>query len=153
MDKVIEIVITDEQEFLAIEKDRLRQAAKHVLDQHGVRAGSVSVAIVDDERIKQLKERYFDVSATTDVISFDLRDVPNDFGGGGVIDCEIVINAQTAVRTATDRGGDPTAELCLYAVHGLLHQLGYDDQDEEQYEKMHARENELLEQLGYGKVF
>ena len=54
---------------------------------------------------------------------------------------------------AQSRGGTPSAELFLYAMHGILHQAGYDDHDPEEYKKMHNRENELMTELGLGRVF
>ena len=112
---------------------------------------SVSLAIVDDGKISKLKEQYFGIAEVTDVISFDLRD--NIKGEPEFPDCEIVVNAQCAVREASRRDGDPQAELNLYVVHGLLHQLGYDDQTEQQAEIMHKKEDQLLEELGFGTVY
>ena len=151
----IEIEICDNQNALAIDRAQLIRTVKYVLQQMSVREAQISLAIVDDTTIRELKEKYFGVSEVTDVISFDLREKdrqkPNDLEE--IVDCDIVVNAQVAVRTARQQGTDPLAELNLYVVHGLLHHLGYDDQTDRNAEIMHKKEDQLLEELGFGKVF
>lgn len=151
----IEIEICDNQDALAIDRGQLVQTVKYVLQQMSVSKAQISLAIVDDATIRELKEKYFGVSEVTDVISFDLRDQNRQEPNGlqKTVDCDIVVNAQIAVRTARQQGGDPLAELNLYVVHGLLHQLGYDDQTDRHAEIMHKKEDQLLEELGFGKVF
>ena len=51
------------------------------------------------------------------------------------------------------RGHDAEAELALYVVHGLLHNIGYDDLTEADARKMHGMEDEILECFGYGTVY
>jgi len=38
-------------------------------------------------------------------------------------------------------------------VHGVLHLLGYDHQDEAQAQEMEAMEKRILETLGYGDPY
>src|SRR5690606_1916317 len=80
--------------------------------------------------------------------TFDLRD-----GEAGALDGEIVLCVDEAVRQARQRRHDARLELLLYAVHGLLHLLGYDDHDPKDAAKMHRREDELLRAAGLGDVY
>ncbi len=43
--------------------------------------------------------------------------------------------------------------MALYITHGLLHNLGFDDADPEQARRMHAAEDEILQDFGYGLVY
>ena len=144
----IKIEISNNQNTLEIDLQQLQQTVKHVLNNMNVTDALVSIAVVDDDAIKGLKEKYFVEPVVTDVISFDLSENDCD-----KLDCEVVVNAQLAQSVAGDRDNDPLAELNLYVVHGLLHQLGYDDQQEDQAKIMHEREDQLLEELGFGNVF
>lgn len=45
------------------------------------------------------------------------------------------------------------AELSLYVAHGTLHLAGYDDRTPREFARMHRREDELLDELGIGRVF
>lgn len=117
----------------------------------GVTSGRLGVTLIDDERMQQLHADYCDDPTTTDVLTFDLRDEPGDLDTP--IDGDLVICRDEAVRQAQAHGHDTRVELLLYAVHGLLHLLGEDDHDEDDYRRMHQREDDLLGQLGLGCVF
>jgi probable rRNA maturation factor len=43
---------------------------------------------------------------------------------------------------------DPEDEMALMVVHGLLHVLGWDHEDEAEAERMEARETQLLAAVG-----
>lgn len=154
MSKII-ITISDQfnqEENVEADHDALRRTVEHVLSAQQINDASISLAIVDDQAIKQLKEKYFGIAKVTDVISFDLSDDP-DQSPPSSMDCEVVVNINQAVRFAQKRQSDPQAELNLYVVHGLLHQLGFDDQTPQQAQVMHQREDQLLCDLGFGNVF
>jgi probable rRNA maturation factor len=114
----------------------------------GVAGGRLAVAVVNDEQMAEMHQRYCGESGTTDVLTFDLRD-----DKGQAVEGDLVICMDEARREAGERGHDTRLELLLYAVHGLMHLLGEDDHDEAGYEKMHRREDELLTRAGLGAVF
>ncbi len=114
----------------------------------GVSNGWVSVAIVDDARMAQIHQRYAGVAGTTDVLTFDLRDHPQaDLEG------DLVICLDEAARQAADKGHAVRLEALLYAVHGLLHLIGYDDGDPQEAQAMHQKEDQLLVAAGLGPVY
>lgn len=125
-------------------RGHLRQAAAMA----GVHGGRLTVAVVDDPRMVALHERHLGSAATTDVLTFDLRDGPD-----GPVDADIVVCLDEARRQASGRGHGVHAELLLYAVHGLLHLLGADDRDAAAAAAMHEREDDLLGAIGVGPVF
>jgi len=117
----------------------------------GVSHGRLGVTLIDDERMASLHAEYCDDPSTTDVLTFDLReDVSDD---QAPLDGDLAICRDQAQRQAKGRGHDARTELLLYAVHGLLHLLGEDDHDDEDFAQMHRREDELLGRLGFGAVF
>ena len=61
---------------------------------------------------------------------------------------EVVVDAQTALRSAPRYGWPPHDELLLYVVHGTLHLVGYDDADHGLRAEMEERESEILKKLG-----
>ena len=114
----------------------------------GVTAGSIALLLVADARMCELHGEYKDDPTTTDVLTFDLRESPDE-----AIEGDLVLCIDEAARQAKERGHDTRTELLLYAVHGLLHLMGYDDLRAADFEKMHAKEDELFEAAGYGPVF
>jgi probable rRNA maturation factor len=114
----------------------------------GVAQAGLSLAVVDDARMAQLHKQYCDEPETADVLTFDMREAP-----GQQVEGEIVLCLDQARRQSERRGHPARLEVLLYAVHGLLHLLGYDDHDPAAAAAMHAREDELLTAAGFGPVY
>ena len=108
----------------------------------------ISIAIVDDNEIRELNREFLNSNAATDCLSFDLSD---DEKGLKIFD--LVVNGEMAARQANRRGHSSEAELALYITHGLLHNLGFDDSAQSQARKMHETEDEILQEFGYGMVY
>jgi probable rRNA maturation factor len=108
----------------------------------------INFAVVDDKEIVNINSKFLSKNKITDVISFDLSDADGD---NKVFD--IAVNAQLAQRQAEIKKHSNQAELALYFLHGLLHQLGFDDLTTADAAKMHKAEDKILEESGYGKVF
>ena len=114
----------------------------------------LTVVIVDDAQMSQLHSRYAGAKGTTDVLTFDLSEPqPSGSKPQASPDGEIYICVDEARRRAAEFGHQPRLELLLYAVHGLLHLLGYDDHTARGFRKMHAMEDRLLQAIGVGPVF
>ena len=73
----------------------------------GVRKARISVAVVDDETIARLNWQYLRHRGPADVLSFVL-----DQSDG--LEGEVIVGAQTALRTAPQYGWPPHDELLLY---------------------------------------
>ncbi len=132
----------------------IRSAIEATLRRHGARAARISVALVDDAHIATLNESYLNHPGSTDVLSFDLRDPAEADGSNRLdVDGELVLSVQTARREAAARGNPLEAELGLYAVHGVLHLLGYDDKHESEARSMHELEDEVLSSIGIGPAY
>ncbi|AQQ09565.1 Endoribonuclease YbeY [Sedimentisphaera cyanobacteriorum] len=108
----------------------------------------ISIAVVGDEAVSEVHRLFMADDKTTDVISFDLTEPE-----GGEVNFEIIVNYQMAARTAEDMPHSAEDELMLYLLHGLLHNLGFDDTTEEAFHKMHKEEDDILEEFGVGRIF
>jgi probable rRNA maturation factor len=127
---------------------RIRELVRLVCRRFRIRRAAIDLAITDDRGMRRVNRRYFASTAVTDCISFDLTD-PTEPGR-----CfSIIVNAEQAQRQSRLRGHSSRAELALYIVHGMLHQLGFDDLTVAKAERMHRQEDRLLEQAGYGPVY
>lgn len=126
--------------------ERFEDLARMVVGRFCEGKVSVSIAVVDDAGIIEVHKQFLDKETTTDVISFDLSD-----DDGKVF--EVVVNAEQARRQADKRGHGADAELALYVTHGLLHNLGFDDMQEQLSQEMHAMEDELLQLAGFGVIY
>ena len=99
------------------------------------RAG-LNLLLTDDENIRKLKLRFFEVDCVTDVISFSSR--PHAAGGRDLA-AELVVNAEQACREGKRRGSI-AREFALYLAHGCDHLAGHDDRTDGARAKMRRRE-------------
>jgi probable rRNA maturation factor len=135
------IAITSPQEAVPVDRKRLREVVRAVLDGEDRPDAEISVALVDNATIHTLNKRYLQHDEPTDVLSFPLSE-------GKRLAGELVIGAEVAREQAAARGHDVQAELALYVIHGLLHLCGYDDHDPADAAAMRARERHYLALLG-----
>ena len=138
--------IRDLQDKVRLSESRILRCARVALKRMSEDKAELSLLFVDDPYIKRMNRKYRRVDSRTDVLAFAMRE-----GQGLPIDSQIlgdvVISVETAKREAEERGIAFQDELDLYVVHGVLHLLGYDDEDPREKKKMRAKEREILSNL------
>ena len=152
-DRDIVIVITKKFKDIDISPLKIKKIAKAVCNRFARHEPQdtryeISIAIVDDNEIRELNRQFLNSKAATDCLSFDLSDNEKR---SKIFD--LAVNGEMAVRQANLRGHSCEAELALYITHGLLHNLGFDDSAQNQARKMHETEDKILQEFGYGLVY
>jgi len=111
----------------------------------------VSVLFVDDDAIMNLNREYRGKDAPTDVLSFAQQEGEEliDAYGAPVLG-DIVISLERAVEQAESFQHSLERELAFLLVHGLLHLVGY-DHDEEFRGEMRDRQEALLQALNVAR--
>ncbi|MDR0337496.1 MAG: rRNA maturation RNase YbeY [Planctomycetaceae bacterium] len=138
------IEILDEQEYLAINLDRIKFICEKILDDFAIQSGKLGVILVDNDTIQQYNRDFLQHDYPTDVISFPIVDRRHE----GHLEAEILACTQIALDRAGEFGWSPEDELMLYIVHGTLHLVGFDDTASEIKTEMQQKEREYLAQLG-----
>jgi probable rRNA maturation factor len=110
---------------------------------------SLSLVLVNDRRMSQLHEQFMNLSGPTDVLSFPLELDAK----GRTTDGEVYVCVPEALRQSSRRKIPCRLELLLYATHGMLHLLGYDDRTDRDFARIHQMEDAILTRLGFGPVF
>ena len=113
------------------------------LDKLKLENTTFSIILTGDEEIRELNRDYRNIDKVTDVISFALNDN---------IDIKMPINALGDIfisipqmqRQAKEYNHIAKRELSFLVVHGLLHLLGYDHQNEEEETLMINLQKEIL---------
>ncbi|MFL5734158.1 MAG: rRNA maturation RNase YbeY [Chloroflexia bacterium] len=140
-------------------EDRLDCGALHILAMEVLRAEGVpgplelGVIVTTDGEVRSLNRDYLGHDYETDVISFAMSEEPGATGAPRFVTPEgrapylgdIAIAYDRAAEQAPDFSNTPEAEVATLLIHGLLHLLGYDDTEGHEHERMHARQQELLE--------
>ena len=138
------VEIADEQTAHAVDHARLEQAVRDVLQEAGIAAGEISIAIVADSMMHELNRQYLGHDYPTDVLSFVL-----DFDEPAAsLEGEIIVSADYASREAQRFGWTTDDELLLYVIHGCLHLVGHDDQTPAGQAAMRAAETQHLARFG-----
>ena len=138
---MLEIEVVNRQKRPAVDCDRLRDAARLVLEGERIARATLSIAVVSDRAIRPLNRRYLQHDYATDVLSFLLD------SGPGWLDGEIIVSADTAAAQAPQYGSSAEEELLLYVIHGTLHLVGYDDTTPTERKRMLARQRRYLRRL------
>ncbi len=157
----IDVFAADEQQAHPIDVARWAGLARQVLEARGVKGETeVSLLFVDEAAMASLHEQFLGKSGPTDVLSFPIEDEPGpsgrspDFGGSGpgttaeegslTLLGDVVVCPEVAARNALEHGVSFEDEVALLVVHGLLHLLGMDHEDDTEAERMEALEQQLL---------
>ncbi len=108
----------------------------------------VAVRVTDSRSVRTLNRRFRGEDSATDVLSFN-----TDFDGlrrpdGSSELGEIVIALPVASTGARERGVSLGDELALLTVHGTLHLLGFDHEEEIEDRRMRDLERVALKRVG-----
>ncbi len=144
-----------EQTEVAVDVVRLERLGLFVLEQQAADPDAeLSVALVDEQEMRRLNERYTGEEGPTDVLAFPLaedeREGSERESDGSVLLGDVILCPSVAARDARDYSTTLERELSLLLVHGTLHLLGYDHADDEEARAMRDREAALLEAFESG---
>jgi probable rRNA maturation factor len=158
----VEVFAADEQSDHPVDTLRWVRLAEAVLGEEGLTGDAeLSVLFVDEKSIAELNSRFLGKDGPTDVLAFPIDEEPiesgrsPDSGGTGpgmpsepedmpLLLGDIVICPAVAFRNAPEHAGNYDDEVALLVVHGLLHLMGMDHQEDEEAEEMESKERELL---------
>ena len=115
----------------------------------------VSVLLTDDANIRELNRDHRGKDKPTNVLSFPLLasgafDEPGALAADDspVLLGDIVLSWDTIAREAAEQEKTTADHVVHLSVHGVLHLLGYDHENEEEAKEMEALEVRILRALG-----
>jgi probable rRNA maturation factor len=110
------------------------------------RFAEATIVLTDDAEIRELNRDYRGKDAPTNVLSFPAglnpaADAPLFLG-------DIILAGETISREAEEQDISPADHASHLVVHGMLHLLGFDHEEEAEAERMERAETEILAGLG-----
>lgn len=116
-----------------------------VFHEYGERAIEISVVLADNLFIRNLNKTYRGKDKPTNVLSF-----PQDPDAGGkMINLgDVVLAYETVKLEAESQDKSFPDHVTHLLVHGILHLLEYDHENDEEAEEMESLEIRVLERLG-----
>ncbi len=113
---------------------------------HGMKPGDACIALSSDAHVQTLNATFRGKDKPTNVLSFPAPESPVPHAVEPLGD--IVIAHETLAREAAEKGIPLADHLRHLTVHGLLHLLGYDHEDDAEAVAMEKLETEILARLG-----
>lgn len=104
----------------------------------------IDLTICDNNMIRQYNREYRHKDKPTDVLSFPVEGDFEHLPLGS-----IVISADYVIQLSQELGHTQEDELLLLFIHGLLHLLGYDHENDNG--EMRAKEEALIQQFNLPK--
>ena len=117
-----------------------------------VRPVELSVRLTDDEHVRELNAHWRGKDKPTNVLSFPMAEQyeleQGDEEGPQLMLGDLVLARGVCEAEAAAKGIPVETHAAHLLVHGTLHLLGYDHQDDRDADEMEAREVRALTRLG-----
>ena len=121
---------------------------REALRQSGVKvagAAEVSILLTDDAHQRVLNREWRKIDKPTNVLSFPQLEPFTPVAG---LVGDITLARETLEREADEQGTAFADHFTHLVVHGFLHLLGYDHEDDEEAREMESLEVSVLATLG-----
>lgn len=105
----------------------------------------VSILLTDDSAVRVLNNEWRGIDKPTNVLSFPAPATLAK-GAAGILG-DIVIAYETLMRECADDDRDFLDHLAHLTIHGYLHLVGYDHQDDAQANEMEALESKIMTRM------
>ncbi|RZJ46860.1 MAG: rRNA maturation RNase YbeY [Brevundimonas sp.] len=108
----------------------------------GTIKGDIVILLTDDETVRDINARFRDRDRPTNVLSFPAAESAFPHLG------DLTLAYGVCAREAVEQGKTLSDHLSHLTVHGVLHLLGRDHEDDAEAEEMEAEERSILASLG-----
>ncbi len=130
---------------------QFKQWASAALDTR-IPAAELTIRIVDKNEITELNSTYRKKNKPTNVLSFPF-DMPEELHEETPLLGDIIICAEVIEEEALAQQKTVESHWAHMVVHGTLHLLGFDHEDNEEAEQMEAEEIKILASLGFSNPY
>lgn len=136
---------------LRVDEPRVLQTAIFAMGYMGLEIDTeLSISFVELSEMQRLNLEYMEEDAPTDVLAFPMDELkpaaPGQAAGSGILG-DLVFAPDYIKLQAQNQNTSFEDELDLLIVHGVLHCLGFDHQEQEEHAEMFALQAEILEAL------
>ncbi|MFA5093359.1 MAG: rRNA maturation RNase YbeY [Candidatus Omnitrophota bacterium] len=135
----MKITIKNLQNKIKIQPQKIKNLINKVLkDEKIKKTGYLNICLVNNSIIKKFNKKFHKTNLATDVLAFDSSNINKN------IQADIMVSTEMAIRQAKIFKTNANYELSLYLVHGVLHILGYNDQNKKQIKIMRQTESKYV---------
>ena len=131
-------IVHEVDEQVNLDEKWLNTLWEKILNDNNKIDGEITIIISRDDKLRELKNIYFNQDVYTDVIAFNLEEK------GKPIEGEVYISLERVKDNAQEFKQDIFIELKRVIIHGCLHLIGYEDDTSIEKNKMTSLENHYL---------
>ena len=107
----------------------------------------INIIFLDKEEAEAYNRQYRDKDYATNILSFPYE---NEFcSGRPILQGDLLLCPQIVEKEAAEQQKNLDAHYAHLIIHGVLHLIGYDHEEENTANQMESLEITLLHQLGY----
>ena len=133
-------IVHDVDSITDIKDNSFNKICKNIFHDKNHEEANITLILSGDEKLRELKNTFFQQDGYTDVITFNLEE------SGDPIEGEIYISLERVKENARKFKQNADMELRRVIIHGCLHLMGFDDQTSEDKKEMTRLENHYLNQ-------
>ena len=115
-------------------KRDIKASIKRILTDHKKKIGDINVIITSDSNILEINNKYLKRDYLTDIITFDFSEKEKISG-------ELYISIDRVKENAVLFKVKKEEELIRVIIHGILHLVGYEDENSMEKREMNKKEN------------
>lgn len=169
------LIYNDQTDLKNIDEEALHSTVEKIRKLIGYETYDVTLLLVDDHEMQEANSESRGVQSPTDILSFPFHDavkpghlkepefdIPDMYTLGDILVdipylmrvCEEDVGYETdeedrGVSAVMAKETDPEKRIHMLLVHGMLHLVGHDHEEDEEYEEMVREEEKILKELGY----
>ncbi len=141
---MINIRIETDHSLAGLDDAKSVEILTYTLQSNGINSCDISIIFSDKKLLRELKNKFFNINHTTDVIAFRLNKYEEKN-----IEGEIYICLPVAKENAEYFDESYEKEITRLIIHGGLHLIGYDDGTENESKEIRKLEDKYLKELKY----
>ena len=134
---MIDLVVSSTNDNYQYDTKSVKDLCTIVLKDSSYDAISLNIIFSDDSNLNRLKLEYFNEDVLTDVLAFPIQ---NDTK----LEAEIYISYDRAISSSKEFNVSLNSELIRLIVHGILHLLGYRDNNDESKKVMFDKQESIV---------
>jgi len=120
------------------EKERIRKWIEATINSEGKKGETINIVLTSNKNIRSLNRQYLKRNYMTDIIAFN-------YNRGNIISGDLFLNPDTIQKNAGKHKTKFSEEILRVIIHGVLHLIGYNDENNEEKLVMRERENFFLD--------
>ena len=121
-------------------KRKIKEWIKTVIDLHHKETGEISIILTEDNTLLDLNNHFLKRNYYTDIITFD-------YSKDKIITGDLFISIERIKENANKYKVTAEQELKRVIIHGILHLLGYRDNNKKEKKEMRMLEEKYLKIL------